>query len=506
MIRRIFLIARQEFLKYVTRRGFLFSLLLAPLFLSLSIAVPTLFAPHPKTNVIVIVDRTGLYAGAIAAAVARDDAQTGLAAFADYAAAHADMAALGRADPALAAILRAPGRPASLKAYLAQGGWQHALAALSPFLRPGAPRYAPPVAPMAVAAPPPGLLNAGDAAMPALARVYLAGKQPVRVGGVPQFASTVLLIPRGFAADGLTAARYMTADDAARGDAEFVRRTLADALRLRALQQLLPPGRRAALDDDVEANLETVDPTQAAGASLADRLGQFMPMGLAVLLFIVSFSNSALLLQSVLEEKTTRMIEVLASCASPTEIMTGKLLGVFATALVTVAVWAAALFAIGSLFSPAMVVVVLAGLAKTATMSTLPLIVLYFLCGILIYSAIFLGIGSVTSSLPDAQALLGPTSLIIMLPMIFVGVVARDPNGAFATAVSWIPIYTPIFMLVRLPFHPPAVQLVLTSALVIATTLLLLRQIGRLFARHLLSTQSAPNPLAALFSRAERSR
>jgi ABC-2 type transport system permease protein len=103
-----------------------------------------------------------------------------------------------------------------------------------------------------------------------------------------------------------------------------------------------------------------------------------------------------------------------------------------------------------------------------------------------------LGIGAMTSSLPDAQALVTPATLIIILPTTMLGVVIQDPNGLFASIMSWIPIYTPFFMLVRLPFHPPAVELWLTSALVVLTTAFLIHRMGRVFANHVLTTERPP--------------
>ena len=83
MIRRIFLIARQDFLKYVTRRGFFISLLMVPLILVVAIVVPSLVASHAQTRVLTVVDRAGGYRQAIAAGVARNEAQATLAALAD---------------------------------------------------------------------------------------------------------------------------------------------------------------------------------------------------------------------------------------------------------------------------------------------------------------------------------------------------------------------------------------------------------------------------------------
>jgi len=269
-----------------------------------------------------------------------------------------------------------------------------------------------------------------------------------------------------------------------------VRGALTDAFRLKVNQALVPPESRAKITLDVDAALTAVDPAKGHELSWQDRIAQLIPMGLAVLLFMVAFSDSVLLLQSVVEEKSTRMIEVLLSCASPYEIMIGKLLGVTGLALVTITVWAAMGLGLAMMLSPDTLGIVVAGLKSIVPM--LPLVLLYFACGLLIYSAIFLGIGATTASLPDAQALVGPASMIIVLPMMFLGVMIQDPNGTLAQVISWIPIYTPFFMLVRLPFHPAPVELWATAALTLATTVFLVRQMGRVFARHVLTTERPP--------------
>ena len=494
MIRRIFLIARQEFLKYVTRRGFLISILMVPLFIAIAAAVPAMVATQTRTRVITVIDRTGGYDRAVAAAVQRNEAQETLSALTAYAAKYADMAALGRADPALAAILMAPNRVASIKNFQARGGWRTASAALARTVRPNAPGFAAPD-PQYVLVPASGdLARASRGNFASLARAYLTGEQKVLAAGRPASLSAIVVIPKDFAPGAPAAAQFWTTETTDTDALNFVRWTLTDAFRIRTLQQLMPPSRRSEVNLDVDVDIQTFDPTKAAGprVSLADRLAPLVPMGLALLLFVVAFSNAALLLQSVIEEKSTRMIEVLLSCASPQEIMTGKLLGVVVVALVTLVLWAAGLFAVASFLSHETVAVVAAGLKAIASLEFLPLVLLYFFCGLLIYSSIFLGIGAMTSSLPDAQALMTPAMLVIMLPNMLLGVLIQDPNGMLATIISWIPIYTPFFMLVRLPFHPPVIEIWLTAVLVVLTTVFLIHRMGRVFANHVLTTERPP--------------
>ncbi|MGA7673877.1 MAG: ABC transporter permease [Rhizomicrobium sp.] len=493
MIRRIFLIARQEFLKYVTRRGFLISTLMVPLVIFIAAVVPPLVASQTQTRVITVVDRAGGYQQAIAAAAQRDQAHATLDALADYAGSHADMAKLSRTDPALAAMLKSPDRVAEIRAFQARGGLPKALAALSAALRVGAPGFKPPD-PHFVLAPTPGDLAAANGSdIGRLARAYFTGGREAVAAGKPTKLSAIVVIPSGFGPGAPVAAQFWTTNTTDQQTVNFVRWSLTDAFRVRVLQQLVPPSRRSDVNLDVDADIQTFDPTKAAGQiGFAERLAPLVPMGLAFLLFIVAFSNAALLLQSVIEEKSTRMIEVLLSCASPQEIMTGKLMGVVVVALVTLVLWGAGLFAVASFFSHETIAVVKMGLAAIATVNLLPLILLYFFCGLLIYSAVFLAIGAMTNSLPDAQALMTPAMLIIILPNMLLGVVIQDPNGLFATVISWIPIYTPFFMLVRLPFHPPAIELWLTAALVVLTTIFLVYRTGRIFANHVLTTERPP--------------
>src|SRR5205823_11526053 len=140
-------------------------------------------------------------------------------------------------------------------------------------------------------------------------------------------------------------------------------------------------------------------PPQAPDASTeATSVG--ISVGMAILLLIVALMNSMALLQGVIEEKSTRMIEVLLSCATPWEIVAGKILGVVAVALFTILVWVSAAAFLGSLFAGQAAGAIIVGILHALSDPTLlPLIVLYFLCGLLIYGAIFLSIGSMCASL-----------------------------------------------------------------------------------------------------------
>ncbi|HEY0107801.1 MAG TPA: ABC transporter permease, partial [Rhizomicrobium sp.] len=355
--------------------------------------------------------------------------------------------------------------------------------------RPNAPGFSAPEPDVSYIDAPDYLAGAAPPDFAAASRRALAQEAAPGVdGGRP--LDTVIVLPAGFGAGGNAKVQIWADQQPEEPLRDFVSDALTGALRLQAVRAYAPQiTDPAMLDESVE--LESRDPARAgARDTVADAI---VPIALAVILFVVSVMNSSVLLQGVVEEKSTRMIEVLLSCATPREITSGKLIGVIAVALATLAIWAIAFFALISLVSQDTATLVLTALKSAASIDALPLLLVYFLCGLLIYGSLFLAIGSMAASLADAQSLLGPSMLILMLPNLLIGPVIRDPNGPLATAFSWIPIYTPFFMMLRIASHPPSWQLWGTAALAIATTAGMIVWTGRIFARHVLTTERPPS-------------
>ncbi len=486
-MRRTFLIARQEFIKYVTRRGFFISILMFPLWIALIVLVPQWTGGAPQRT-FTIVDRAGGYRDAILQELSRENAQRELNALAAYVSANADGDRLQRADPKLVDLLNTPQAEESLRSFRALGGTTAALRALAPFLIAGAGPFRPPVARFVYVGPPARLQRAQDFA--AAARPFLDGDR----------FYVAILIPADFGTGTGRTAQLFARDQVDKELRAFVTDTLSDALHRNVLRRLAP---QLAGSDALTttADVETrVTSNHGAPSGREDVFSTFVPIGLALILFIVSVMNASVLLQGVVEEKSSRMIEVLLSCATPREITSGKLIGVIAVALVTIVIWTCVLIALMAMAEASTVRLVFAAMRSVATVGTLPLLLLYFFCGLLIYGSIFLAIGSMANSLADAQALLGPAMLILMLPNVMISGIMRDPNGELASIISWVPFYTPFFMMLRIASHPPQLQLWGTTALTIATTIFLIWWTGRVFARHVLTTERPPT-LAALAKR-----
>lgn len=422
---RVLIIARHEFIKFVTRRGFLFTLIGVPLWIALAAIVPAKLSPKDNRDVtFAVIDRTGAYEPLIAKATERRNAH-------------------------------APDQ------YLLED------------------------------APPP-LLHAAPERFADYARTYLGdGKKDASL-------DAILVLPQDF--DAIHPAQIWSARD--EGDlTDFLQSELTRILRFRAVDRIGDLQALAVLN--IEARLHHRSPA-AMPAAKGGIASVSVAVGMAILLLIVAIMNSMALLQGVIEEKSTRMIEVLLSCATPWEIVGGKILGVVGVALFTIALWVGSAMLLGSLLAASGAGAMIEGALGALSDPVLTaLVILYFLCGLLIYGAIFLTIGSMSASLADAQAYLGPSMMIIMLPNLFIAAILNAPNGTLATVASYVPVYTPYIMLMRVGSHPPAVELFATALLSVVVAAFLVWNAGQTFARHALTTEKPPR-LRAWFTRAKQ--
>jgi ABC-2 type transport system permease protein len=180
----------------------------------------------------------------------------------------------------------------------------------------------------------------------------------------------------------------------------------------------------------------------------------------AVLLYGIS------VMRSVLEEKTSRIMEVLLSSASPTELMTGKILGVGAVGLTQIIVWTV----MGG-------VIALPSLAAQPNFGDLQLsplmmvsFVLYFLLGYLLYSTMYATIGAITTTEQEGQQLQFLIVMPLVLSVFMLMPVIRTPDSATVVWLSMVPFFAPIVMYARIVIQtPPLWQIGLSLLLMVAT-------------------------------------
>jgi ABC-2 type transport system permease protein len=235
-------------------------------------------------------------------------------------------------------------------------------------------------------------------------------------------------------------------------------------------------------------------------------------MGLGLMLSIFTYMfvlmYGAMIMNSVIEEKTNRIVEVVVSSCRPFQLMLGKIIGVGLVGLTQMAIWIALLaivgtvagsaFGLNSMASPDAIAA--AGAAANAegmdgfmrevmSINFMPIIVnfiLYFIGGYMLYSALFAGLGSAVDQASDSSQFTTPV-ILIMLIAFYAGMACMEnPSGPTAVWCSIIPFTSPVVMMIRLPFGVPTWQLLLSIALLFGTALFITWLAARIYRRGIL--------------------
>jgi ABC-2 type transport system permease protein len=251
--------------------------------------------------------------------------------------------------------------------------------------------------------------------------------------------------------------------------------TVTDALRRHALKV------KGLNEDDIEAALlpVDVDAQSPLGKDAANPQTMFFAtFGMVMVLYMTVLLYGINVMRSILEEKTSRIMEVMLSTASAKEMMAGKILGVGAVGLTQVAIWAATagILSAGTL-------VATAGLLKgVVSVKLLVFFAVYFLLGYVLYSTLCAAVGSMVNSEQEAQQL----QFLIMMPMILSIVVImqvfQHPNSQIAFWGSIFPFTAPLVMFTRIAMQqPPAWQIALSIGLMLATIYGMILLCGRIY-------------------------
>ncbi len=496
-MRQALLIAWREYKQYVLSRGFLLFLVLLPVSVVAFSAAMGFIERAKPTRAFAVYDESGAYADDIDREIEWLHQKEALRAWDRYLAANAIAGVLDEEN----ATLPAPFAPdavsdARLLAFQKAGGVDAAEAAVAPYLKEGAPAFAPPRRAFE-RVPLPGA--AADAASleeaEALLRPYLLEERAVaRADGssAPLFAA--ILIPADFgAAPDAPAAQYWSRNLTDNALEDVIGGALDAALQRQAIAALgLSQDALdgvAAIDapfDSYRADREAED----AQLGVQDRLETAMPAALTYMLLVVVFGVGNLLLTNTIEERSNKIVEILLSSVTAGELMLGKLIGIAAVGLTMPTIFlVGGLAGLGVISSGGenLIGPVIAALFS----SPLLLIYLfYFLCAYAIFAMIFLAIGAISNSLQDAQSYMGPVMILVFAPIPFILVVFQNPNGMIASILTWIPIYTPYAVMMRAAADPPLWEVVGATALMIAFAIFLMRIMGRIFRNAIL--QSSP--------------
>jgi ABC-2 type transport system permease protein len=166
--------------------------------------------------------------------------------------------------------------------------------------------------------------------------------------------------------------------------------------------------------------------------------------GSTLLLFMLVIITGQLLVRSLFEEKSNRIIEILLSSCSPIELMMGKLLGLSGLGILQAVVWLGISLGVGTQFG-----------TIPDIFSLLPFLLVYMLLGYLFYAAILIGFGSLATTEQEAQQITGYMTMLIMLPVALIMPLMQNPNSGLVKTLSYVPFMTPSVMTMRIAVQRP---------------------------------------------------
>jgi ABC-type Na+ efflux pump permease subunit len=203
---------------------------------------------------------------------------------------------------------------------------------------------------------------------------------------------------------------------------------------------------RAKIDSIIRVNrVASVTVTKTNERQTVAGFNVLLPAAFAMLMFIGVMTGGQALLTSTVEEKSSRVIEIILSAVSPMELLAGKLLGQMAVSLLALALYLAmgiamlVSFAILGLLNPWLLVYLF----------------IFFVISYLVLGSMMLTVGAVVNDMREAQSMMMPIMLLIMTPWIFWFPISREPNSTFSTVISFIPPVNTFTMLLRMTSNAP---------------------------------------------------
>jgi ABC-2 type transport system permease protein len=230
---------------------------------------------------------------------------------------------------------------------------------------------------------------------------------------------------------------------------------------------------------------QSITVTETEERETVGGLNVMLPMAFMILLFIGIMGGGQMLMTSTIEEKSSRVVEVLLSAVSPMQLMTGKLLGHMSHSLLGMSIYLVVGLVAMSSFS-------LLGLVDT---SLVVYLFVFFFIAFFTVGSLMMAIGAAVNELREAQSLMMPFSLLLMLPMFLWWPISRDPSSALSVSASFIPPINTFGMLLRLASTdpPPAWQVWLSILVGILFVYVAIWCAARVFRIGLLLTGKPPN-------------
>ena len=218
--------------------------------------------------------------------------------------------------------------------------------------------------------------------------------------------------------------------------------------------------------------------------STSSNMSYILGLVLGMLLYMIIIIYGQMVLTSVVEEKASRVIDVMVTSATPFQLMMGKILGIAAVAVTQIAIWAVLVISASKFLLPAlmpadaatsgdaMLTAILGTIGDAGYLAMIfTYMLLFILGGFLLYASLYAASGSAVDSVQDGQQFNSIIMMPIIISIIVMMSVFNDPNSPLAVWSSMIPFTSPIVMMARIPFGIPTWEIIISLVLLYATFL-----------------------------------
>lgn len=219
-------------------------------------------------------------------------------------------------------------------------------------------------------------------------------------------------------------------------------------------------------------------------------VNMMIPFFFMFMIFMGVFAMGQYMLTNVIEEKSSRVIEILLSSVTPFELLAGKIAGLSAVGLSVMTLWG------GSAWAAAL----WRGLDIQVGPAVFLYFVVYYILGYVLFSSLLAGIGSTCNTLKEAQSLMVPVNFLFVIPMMSWFNMVQNPNGTLSRVLSWFPFTSPMVMVLRLAASDatPLYEIAGTIAMLLIVTPLTIWLSARIFRTGILMYGKRPTPLEIL--------
>lgn len=243
-------------------------------------------------------------------------------------------------------------------------------------------------------------------------------------------------------------------------------------------------------DIDTKVAMQTYRTDRDEEESQSSGMSYAIGLTMEMILYMLMFIYGAMVMNSIIEEKNNRVLELVVSSVKPSQLMLGKIVGIGLVAVTQIMIWAILICVAAGMLLPAIIPADVMTEAQQITsgaidvnnsavdpdfaelapaivgltnvgyiLSLFGYLILFLVGGFMFYAAMFAAIGSAVDNVQDASQLQSIVSMPIIIGMVFSMTALNDPNGVIAMALSFIPFTAPMMMMIRIPFGIDAWQI-----------------------------------------------